>query len=140
MKWQPGRAVLDKGEMNNREIRFQVEFSARESYQVTFNQRDNGNITATCTCPDWGAFQSCEHGPAILTGEADGIVSGNTGEVPIVCSWASGGEAGIWLVNYAVAKLAHDSESVEIAKKQLARTLTEGLRVEEDRGDGEVIL
>ncbi len=68
---------------------FKVQGSAAEPYTTTF-KRDGINLIAHCTCPAGEVGQYCKHRLRILSGETDGIVSGNEKDVVIVQSWLKG--------------------------------------------------
>ena len=65
------------------ELRFKVQGSASDPYDVTF-QYHGTNLSAYCTCPAGVNGQYCKHRFAIMAGEAIGIVSGNESDVATV--------------------------------------------------------
>jgi hypothetical protein len=73
-----------------KEIKFKVQGSASEPYDVVFIKRDDGIISAYCSCPAGQNDQYCKHRFNILTGKMDGIVSTNLETVNVVASWLSG--------------------------------------------------
>jgi uncharacterized Zn finger protein len=67
------------------ELRFLVQGSAVEPYQVVFRKNGN-NLTATCSCPAGQIKKHCKHRLNLLLGEPLKIVENaeNTGQVPII--------------------------------------------------------
>ena len=102
-------------------IRFMVQGSAAEPYEVTF-QKAGENLSAFCTCPAGENGQYCKHRFRILEGSMEGIVSGNTGQVPTVVAWLPGTDvaAAMAAVVAAEREFERAKQVVSRAKKNLA--------------------
>lgn len=105
-------------------IQFKVQGSAAAPYTTTF-AHDGANLTAHCTCPAGEVGQYCKHRLRILSGETDGIVSGNEKDVLIVKSWLNGTDVESALNGLADAQSRFDEAKKELekCKKNLARAL-----------------
>lgn len=105
-------------------IQFKVQGSAVEPYTTAF-KREDANLTAHCTCPAGEVGQYCKHRLRILSGETDGIVSGNEKDVSIVQSWLKGTDVETALNDLAQAERRFDEAKRELdrSKKRLARAL-----------------
>ncbi|MEI6972391.1 MAG: SWIM zinc finger family protein [bacterium] len=105
-------------------IQFKVQGSASEPYATVF-KRDGENLTAHCTCPAGEVGQYCKHRLRILSGETEGIVSGNERDVITVQSWLKGTDVETALNDVAQAERRFDEAKRELdkSKKKLARAL-----------------
>jgi hypothetical protein len=105
-------------------IQFKVQGSAPEPYTTVF-KRDGANLTAHCTCPAGEVGQYCKHRLRILSGETDGIVSGNETDVPTVQLWLMGTDVETALNDFVQAERRFDDAKKELdkSKKKLARAL-----------------
>jgi uncharacterized Zn finger protein len=83
-----------------REMRFEVQGSAPEPYEVIFVKRSDKNLSAYCSCPAGENGQYCKHRFNILAGIAKGIVSHNEDDVKTIQSWLPGTD-----VEAAIAKM-----------------------------------
>ena len=96
-------------------IQFLVQGSAAEPYEVTFKKERN-NLSAFCTCKAGQHGQHCKHRVQILTGNAEGIVSDNSEQVPTVVAWAAGTD-----VDKAMTALKQAERELEQVKKKVAK-------------------
>lgn len=105
-------------------IRFQVQGSAEEPYEVTF-QKAGDNLSAFCTCPAGENGQYCKHRFRIFEGSSEGIVSGNLEQVPIVVAWLPGTDvaAAMAAVVAAEREFERAKKAVTGAKKNLAEAM-----------------
>lgn len=94
-------------------IRFLVQGSAEEPYEVTF-QKEGNNLSAHCTCAAGENGQYCKHRFRILEGSAEAIVSENSAQVPTVAAWLPGTD-----VAAAMARVITAEQELERAKKIL---------------------
>jgi uncharacterized Zn finger protein len=93
------------------EIRFLVQGSAEEPYNVTFRKSAN-NLSAYCTCPAGETGQICKHRINILCGITDGIVSENEAKVKVVNLWLKGTDVEVALTAVIDAeKKARESQA-----------------------------
>lgn len=100
---------------------FLVQGSAAEPYKVTF-KIDGSNLSAYCSCPAGENGMYCKHRFGILSGEADGIVSGNEKDVSMIESWLPGSDVEKAMREVALAehRLEEAKKAVTSAKKILA--------------------
>ena len=106
-------------------IKFLVQGSALEPYEVTFTKSTEQNLSAYCTCPAGDNGQYCKHRFLILEGSTKGIVSSNLGDVKIVESWLPGTD-----VDVAIQKMreleketARIKKALSLAKKDVAKAM-----------------
>ncbi len=97
------------------EIRFKVQGSASEPYEVVFVKRSEKNLSAYCSCPAGENGQYCKHRFNILAGITKGIVSRNEADVKTVQSWLPGTD-----VEAAIAKMRELEKEAERIKKALS--------------------
>lgn len=107
------------------EIRFKVQGSAAEPYDVVFIQRGLGNLSAYCSCPAGVNGQYCKHRFGILEGSVKGVVSGNESEVEVVASWLPGTDVEAAMKQVAVIEkeAAEIKKKLSAAKKEVARAM-----------------
>lgn len=107
------------------EVRFQVQGSAPDPYEVRFVRQGNSGLFAFCTCPAGEKGQHCKHRLAILSGETKGIVSGNEGEAGLVLSWLTGSdlEEALNDLDAAEITLAEAKSRVSSAKRRVGRVM-----------------
>ena len=105
-------------------IQFLVQGSADEPYEVTF-QKAGHNLSAFCTCAAGHNGQYCKHRFQILEGSTEGIVSGNSGQVPTVVAWLPGTDVAEAMAALAAAEREFDraKKVVTNAKKNLASAM-----------------
>lgn len=105
-------------------IVFRIQGSAAEPYTTEFRKNGN-NLSAWCTCPAGALGQHCKHRLRILSGDTEGIVSGNEQEVVKVVDWLAGTDVAAALVELNDAELRFEvaKRNVSFAKKKLARSL-----------------
>ncbi|HHI80742.1 MAG TPA: hypothetical protein ENK02_12285, partial [Planctomycetes bacterium] len=78
---------------NIKHLRFLVQGSAEEPYQVDFFL-DGTNMSAYCTCPAGENGLYCKHRFRIMAGEPDNIESDNPDKVSEVAKWVEGSDVG----------------------------------------------
>lgn len=107
------------------EIRFDVQGSASEPYEVAFVKRSEKNLSAYCSCPAGQNGQYCKHRFNILAGVAKGIVSGNEVDVKTVQSWLPGTdiEAAIETMRDLEKKVETIKKALSLAKKDVAKAM-----------------
>jgi hypothetical protein len=105
-------------------IKFLVQGSSEEPYEITFTKSGN-NLTALCTCPAGQNGMYCKHRFRILSGSIEGIISKNLDEVSQVNSWLSGSdiEEAINELAEAEMELLNAKKKVSSCKKKLARKM-----------------
>ncbi len=105
-------------------IQFLVQGSADEPYEVTF-QKSGNNLSAFCTCAAGQNGQYCKHRFQILEGSTEGIVSGNSEQVPTVITWLPGTDVAEALAALTAAEREFDraKKVVTHAKKNLASAM-----------------
>lgn len=108
-----------------REIKFEVQGSASEPYEVDFVRRGDGNLSAYCSCPAGENGQYCKHRINILAGNVEGIVSPNQEAVKVVASWLPGTdlEAALKRVLALEIEEARLKRELSVAKKELAKSM-----------------
>jgi peroxiredoxin len=109
-------------------IKFLVQGSASEPYQIVFDKKDD-SVTASCSCPAGAkgpTGQYCKHRFRILRGDTDGIVSVNIEDVKTVQGWIAGSDVETAIHNLAEgeAELERAKKKVAAAKKALARVMS----------------
>jgi len=97
------------------EMRFKVQGSALEPYEVVFVKRSEKNLSAYCSCPAGENGQYCKHRFNILAGITKGIVSRNEADVKTVQSWLPGTD-----VETAIEKMRELEKEAEKIKKALS--------------------
>lgn len=107
------------------EIRFEVQGSADQPYEIVFVRRGPRSLTAYCSCPAGEKGQYCKHRFNILAGSAEGIVSENQKAVGVVVSWLSGTdiEASLKKVRSLEIEEAKIKKALSAAKKELAKSM-----------------
>jgi hypothetical protein len=107
------------------EVKFRVQGSAEQPYEVHFINHGDGNLSAYCTCPAGENGQYCKHRFSIIDGKTKGIVSDNAEHVAVVVSWIPGSdiEAALRVVREAESEAAAAKKRVSQAKKDLARAM-----------------
>jgi len=95
-------------------IKFLVQGSAPEPYQITFTKTQN-NLNAFCTCPAGENGQYCKHRFGILSGNTKAIVSENQNDVAIIQSWLPGSD-----VEKALIEMTEAEHECDLAKKRLS--------------------
>jgi len=105
-------------------IKFLVQGSAPEPYELSFRQSGN-NIIALCTCPAAMNGQHCKHRLNILRGISNGIVSGNENQVAHVQSWLPGSDIELLMnqMEEAESTLERAKNNLSALKKRIARTM-----------------
>ena len=98
------------------EVRFRVQGSAREPYEVHFINHGDGNLSAYCTCPAGQNGLYCKHRFRILDGVTAGVVSENPTDVALVVAWLPGSN-----IEAALATLREAEAEAEAAKKRLSQ-------------------
>lgn len=108
-----------------KEIKFEIQGSASEPYEVVFVRRDNGNLFAYCSCPAGENGQYCKHRINILTGNMEGIVSPNREAVKVVASWLPGTDLEVALKRVLALEIeeARLKRELSAAKKELAKSM-----------------
>lgn len=107
------------------EIRFLVQGSAPEPYEVSFVKRTKNNLSAYCTCPAGENGQYCKHRFNILAGVTKGIVNLNEADVDRVTNWLPGTDVEVAIENMRM--LEKEAEKIKLAlataKKEVAKTM-----------------
>jgi len=109
-------AVSRSETVSVRRIAFRIQGREQEPYETVF-QRNGSRVTASCSCPAGIKGRlglCCRHRTRILQGNADGIVSGNSGDVKIVQSWILGSG-----VETAAQELAEGEAALIEARKRI---------------------
>ena len=110
-------------------IEFLVKGSKSEIYNVGFF-RENGEVTATCSCKAGRYSSHCKHRISILTNNTENIVSDNVGDVKIVSSWIKDTEIESAL-NYflEMKKIEEDAKKeAQKAKKYFEKVMSKTLK------------
>lgn len=103
-------------------IRFLVQGSESEPYEVTFRRKDNHRLIALCTCQAGQNGTYCKHRFNLLDGVLTGVVSGNESDLGILASWLPGSTLSGCLADLAEAERQRQVADgmVKKAKKKLA--------------------
>lgn len=125
MSETPKGALFPQTALTMQEIKFLVQGSAPDPYEVHFIQREGHNLSAYCTCPAGMIGKSCKHRVNILLGIDKGVVSDNRQDVATVSSWLTGSD--IQDAMNAVINLEAEAdrikEEITKAKKALGRAM-----------------
>lgn len=70
---------------------FHVQGSSAIPYIVRLSKTGN-NLTAKCSCPAGKKGMMCKHRMRLLAGNAEGVVSPNTGDAAKVKGWLTGSD------------------------------------------------
>ncbi len=89
---------------------------------MTFTNKGGGNVSAYCTCPAGQNGMYCKHRFGILSGQSDGIVSGNESDIPSVQAWLPGSDIDRAMDDVRKAEAAADAakRALTASKKALA--------------------
>ena len=103
-------------------VRFLVQGSESEPYEVTFTRQDNHRLTAFCTCQAGQNGTYCKHRFNLLDGVLTGVVSGNESDLGILASWLPGSTLSECLADLAEAERQRQVADgrVKKAKRKLA--------------------
>ncbi len=106
-------------------IEFLVQGSASKPYDVTF-ARENGEVTAFCSCPAGEKGTYCKHRLSLLSGIAKDVIGGNAERVSDVLSWLPGSKLAACLADLKAAEEAVESakQAEAQAKERLAVVMT----------------
>ena len=107
------------------EIRFEVQGSAPDPYDVVFMKNSDHNLSAYCSCPAGANGQYCKHRIAILDGITKSIVSNNKEQVKIVHGWLKNTdvESALNKVRKLEADFDKTKKALSVAKKELAKAM-----------------
>ena len=108
------------------EIRFLVQGSAPEPYEVAFIKRTDNNLSAYCTCPAGENGQYCKHRFNILAGITKGIVSQNEADVNTVISWLSGTDVEVAIEKMHI--LEKEADKIKAALASAKRDVAKAMR------------
>ena len=105
-------------------IKFEVQGSEVQPYQVVFNKKGN-SLNAHCSCRAGQVGQYCKHRLRIIMGETEGITSGNKEAVLEIQKWFKGTdvEEALKALRESESRLEEAKNEVVIRKKRLARAL-----------------
>lgn len=98
------------------ELRFQIQGSAADPYDIRIVRRDDGNVSAYCTCPAAENGQHCKHRIGLLTGEPEGIIGNRASDIKAVISWVQGSD-----IETALQELRNAEEQLESLKSKVSR-------------------
>lgn len=107
------------------QLRFFVQGSEPEPYEVTFGRQDGQRLIALCTCAAGQNGTYCKHRFNLLDGVLTGVVSGNESDLRILASWLPGSNLADCLEDLAEAERQRQIADgmVKKAKKKLADTM-----------------
>ncbi|WP_347469898.1 SWIM zinc finger family protein [Burkholderia stagnalis] len=106
-------------------IEFLVQGSASMPYDVIFT-RENGEVTAFCSCPAGEKGTYCKHRLSLLSGIAKDVIGDNAERVLDVLSWLPGSKLEACLADLKAAEDAVESakQAEAQAKRRLAAVMT----------------
>lgn len=107
------------------QVKFLIQGSAPDPYEVKFYLKSSSVIIATCTCPAGQNGTYCKHRINLLQGNLSGLVSGNEDQASVVISWLSGTHLASCLkeIAHAEKQLASAKAEVSRSKKNLASAM-----------------
>lgn len=88
-----------------------VQGSAAEPYMVLI-EKSGSNLNAFCTCPAGSNGQYCKHRFRILSGNPEGMVSGDESLLVAVVDWLVGTD-----VEQAIGELARAEDALRFAQR-----------------------
>lgn len=105
-------------------IKFLVQGSAEDPYEIKFHKQDN-KLIATCSCPAGENGMHCKHRISILTGHPNNLVSKNENDIPTVLEWLKGTslEAALNVEMEAEREFIRADKAYAAAKKALAKIM-----------------
>jgi hypothetical protein len=105
-------------------IKFLVQGSAKEPYEVEFMKKDN-NLTASCTCPAGENGIYCKHRFNIMKGLDIGIVSQNKSDAAKIKTWIAGTDVEMALIDVNEKEKISERAKRELseAKKRLSKAM-----------------
>lgn len=111
------RITMDK-------IKFLVQGSAEEPYEVEFMKKDN-SLSASCSCPAGENGIYCKHRFNIMRGLDIGIVSQNKSDAEKIETWLVGTDVEMALIDVAEKEKISERAKQELsaAKKKLAKAM-----------------
>lgn len=108
-----------------KEVLFEVQGSAAESYDVIFVKKSETELSAYCSCPAGKNGQYCKHRFSILDGLTKNIVSDNYDQVKLVQSWLLGTDVEVALIQMRglESRAAQIKKELSASKKNVAKAM-----------------
>ena len=105
-------------------IKFQVQGSAKEPYEVEFIKMDD-KLSTSCTCAAGKKGTYCKHRLNIMNGLTIGAVSQNKGDIEKIRTWLSGTDIEKALIDVTSKEREFEKakQSLVEAKKKLTRSM-----------------
>ncbi|OPX99644.1 MAG: hypothetical protein A4E59_00155 [Syntrophorhabdus sp. PtaB.Bin027] len=109
---------------NPKQIKFLIQGSETEPYEVQFTKQGN-ILIGLCTCEAAKNGMICKHRLNLLAGSHDNIVSDNHNEVNILKTWVTDStvEPLLKQMNEAQTTIDKATKELKTAKKKLAQAL-----------------
>lgn len=101
---------------NYSEIRFAVQGSAAEPYDVLFVNRGDGIVSAYCTCQAGENGMICKHRMGIIRDPLPVILSGSGQDVATVRDWIKGSD-----IEDALNRLDQSERELDAAKGKVSK-------------------
>jgi len=107
------------------ELIFQIQGSELEPYQVRVVRREDGNVSAYCTCQAASNGMHCKHRIGLLTGKPEGVIGKRKQDAETVALWVRGSDIERILTEIETSETELESLKARIAKlkKLLARAM-----------------
>jgi uncharacterized Zn finger protein len=109
------------------ELTFHVQGSDVEPYEVRIVHREDGKLSAYCTCQAGSNGMHCKHRIGILTGNAENLVDAKklTTELQTVCTWFQGSD--IETALNELRKAERELEAIKATVSRLKKTLAKAM-------------
>lgn len=111
--------------MSATRLRFLVQGSQEDPYEVTFVRRGIGNLSAYCTCRAGQVGRYCKHRVRLLIGDTTDLVSDNPDEAELLEPWLRGSdiEDAMDAVREAEAAVKAAKKRLRVARDRVARAM-----------------
>ena len=107
-------------------VKFLVQGSSEEAYEVTFSGLASNNMSVFCTCQAGKHRLICKHKINILRGSAENVLSNNADEIKTLQEWLKGtalereiAEMDRLEIEYEKAKNAFSRSKKSVAKSMI---------------------
>jgi hypothetical protein len=98
------------------ELRFRIQGSQPDPYEIRIIRRNDRNVSAYCTCLAGENGQHCKHRIGILSGEPIGLIDGTAADVAMAVSWIRGLD-----IESIIQQLRASEQEFEAAKAKIAQ-------------------
>lgn len=107
------------------ELQFKIKGSSDTPYSIRIVRREDGNLSAYCTCQAADNGLHCKHRIGVLSGKPAGVVGDRSADLKIVQSWVKGSDIEAVMLELQAAEDQLEEIKTKVArlKKTLARAM-----------------